>query len=118
MASIINIVKQVIVKKYLSTNKQKKLKVQSIDASFIPNKQGIHNLNDITKYMKNNKKKQNKSTNNKNKQNKSKNNKNEQNKYENNVNNNLIQFNRYNGKKNISKYHQQQINSELLQGQL
>ena len=26
---------------YLSTNKEKKLKVQSIDASFIPNKQGF-----------------------------------------------------------------------------
>ena len=106
-------INEALLNKYLSTNKEKKLKVQSIDASFIPNKQGIHNLNDIPEYMKNNKKKQNKSKNNKNKQNKSKNNKNEKNKsknnkneknkYENNVNNNLIQFNRYNGRKKYFK---------------
>jgi hypothetical protein len=77
-------INKAVLNKYLENGKEKKLTVQSIDASFISNKQGIHNLNDKPNSCNVSETKNTK-------------------KYENNINNQLIQYNRYNGRKKYFK---------------
>ena len=88
---------EAVLKKYLSTGREIKLTTQSIDSSFVANKQGIHNLRDKptpprqkrkNKQMMNNKK--------------SKYIKNVS-RYDNNINNKNIQFNKFNGRKKYIK---------------
>jgi len=73
---VYNKINEQILIKYLSTEREKKLKYQAIDTSFVANKQCVHNLRDKKKNKK---------------------------KYDENINHNLVQFNSYNGRKKYAK---------------
>ena len=81
---------KVVVKKYLSQGREKKLKIQEIDSSYVANKQGIHNLRDKPSDKDKEMKKKAKYVKN-------------PTKYENNINDKKIQFNGHNGRKKYIK---------------
>lgn len=101
--NVYNEINKELLKAYLQTDKETKIKYQIIDASFIPNKQGTHNLSDkpVTK-RKNIKKCKNGNISKRKLRKQTKKVKNIK-KYENNINNKLIQFNRYGGRKKYIK---------------
>ncbi len=75
-AGVYKKINEQILIKYLSNGREKKLTCQVIDTSFVTNKQCIHNLRDKKKNKK---------------------------KYDEHINDNLLQFNSYNGRKKYAK---------------